>query len=294
MYSDIPISKETHGDSPFTTVCSQPPGSQQRLAFVQAANASLRGLYSRRPPTEETPAIIFISIRGSCHVLVVLRDEWEKLLHLDQWAHPSPERMAQLFPDLVIPGRQELRDRLFSEKTTTYDFDDVMLCSLGIVPPQHIVVSIMTFDYRTRLPFPRAPSTQSNPAREFAEGETRKRARWNESDESHADQTHKSRRVCSSSRVPLTQLHPMSAEKVATRSSSDGGHTGSSRPQAEQHPVYLDGPELLLLDYFQRLVSASPHRSWISGAVFGTNHVSLLSCDREGISKSAPIDIRSQ
>jgi hypothetical protein len=82
----------------FTTVCLQPPGSQQRRAFVQDANNTLRGLYSRHPPTEETPAVTFISIGRSCYVLVVLCDEWEELLHLDQ----SSERMGIAPPPHIV------------------------------------------------------------------------------------------------------------------------------------------------------------------------------------------------
>jgi hypothetical protein len=127
MCDDIPISKEPHTDSPFTAVCLQPPGSRQRRAFVQATNTSLRAFYSRHPPTEERPAVTFISLSKSCYVLVVLRDEWENVLHLDQWVRPSPEAIVQLFPKLVMPATQDLGDRLFSEKSTTYDFDEAML-----------------------------------------------------------------------------------------------------------------------------------------------------------------------
>jgi Fungal protein kinase len=296
MYSDVPVSKEEpHTNSSFTAVSLQPPGSQQRRAFVQAANSSLRAFYSQHSPTKDKPAVAFISLSRSCHVLAVLRDEWENLLHLDQWTCPSPERMTQLFPNLVIPSSQEQRDRLFSEKTTAYDFNETMLCSLGIVPPQHIIVSIMTFDYMTRISYPPTPPMQSSPAHEFTDGETRKRARPIASDESHTDQTRKPRRVCSSSsRVPLTQVHPMTSGKSATHSSADWDHTGSSQSQAEQYPMSLDSPELLSLDYFHRLISDSPNRSWVSGAIFGNHKVSLLSCDREGIAKSSPIDIRSR
>jgi hypothetical protein len=169
-----------------------------------------------------------------------------------------------------------------------------MLGWLGIVPPKHIVISIITFDSNTIL-YPPAPSMLSSPACEFADAETRKRARSIESDESPADQTQKSRRVCSSSsRIPLTQVHPKTPRKVTTSSSPDGGRTESSQQHTGQQPVNLDAPELLSLDYFRHLVSCSPNRSWVSGAILGNHNVSLLSCDQEGIVKSAPIDIRSR
>jgi hypothetical protein len=79
----------------------------------------------------------------------------------------------------------------------------------------------------------------------------------------------------------------MSSGMVTSRSSPDGCHTESS-----QQP--LDAPEPLLLDRFHRLVSSSPNRSWVSGAIVENHKLSLLVCDREGIVKSAPIDFQSR
>jgi Fungal protein kinase len=290
MHGNIPISPGPHANSPFTEVWSQLPGPEQRQAFVQAANANLRTFYSRHPPTGERPAVTFISLRKSCHVLAVLRDEWESLLHLDQWVLPSPETMAQLFPNLVMPGTQELMDRLFSEKSTAYDFDEAMLCPLGVVPPQHIVVAVITFDHNSSSSYLPRSSTQSSHAREFADAETRKRARSIASNASSTEQMSKPRRVrSSSSRIPLTQAHP------ETRSGEATAHPSLNHDHTKHH-LYSpsrDTQELLSLEYFRGLLCGSPNRSWASGAVVGNNKMCLLSFDREGITKSAPIDIQS-
>jgi Fungal protein kinase len=281
---------------------SMSPGVARYGAIASICNGNLYEYYESNPPTEDQPARWFIPLgtsmsdrhlaQRSPDIVIVVRHLWEEHVRLQLEKIPISQRKDSNEWTKVFPDWEAVDGRIKNLLTNTSllkadDLDLSLLRALAIHPPWECIVAIVEFNDSNT---PDSTASISTPV-----------------NSSSTDISENEQQTASRSNGRIPEVTPVKSSKetagsspfsrhgttpLASTDTNSPRHSSANEPFAPSSPPRkTSSPELQLLSYFCEVMSVARYRDWTSGVIISDMDFSLVTCDREGAIKSAPVSL---